>query len=374
MTKVSLFVPDLEGGGAERMMVHLANEFSLKSLAVDLVLAESKGHNLFKVEKSVHIVDLNTPFSNPLIIFKLASYLRNVRPTALLTAMTYPNIAGLLAGKIARVSTRIVISERTTLTVQSGNIKSLRECLKPAVAKRLYRFADHIVAISDGVAENLHSNIGIRRDKITTIYNPVVTPELLQPHSKPDHPWFANTQSPIILAAGRFVAAKDFSTLIKAFAEVKKQRDARLIILGEGPQRKILTDLIAQLNLMDSISLPGFVQNPACYMQHASLFVLSSRWEGFGNVLVEALACGCPVVSTNCPSGPEEILDSGKYGKLVLVGDPHALANAILSTLDKPPAAEILHHRAMQFTAEKSAENYLKILLPDSQSCRMDEM
>ncbi len=363
MSRIALFVPNLHGGGAEKMMVHLANEFASLGHDCDLVLARAEGPYLDRISDPVRLVELRTDFSNPLVIPRLAKYLRNNTPTAMLSAMTYPNIALLLARRLARVDTRIVISERITMTVQSGKTRSLREKLKPLAARRVYSQADHVVSISDGVADNLAAATDIPRSEITTIYNPVVTARELEPLKSPDHPWYRECPAPLIMAAGRLVLQKDFSCLLSAFAEVLQQQDARLLILGEGPERDRLTQQARALGIDDFVDMPGYTGQLYAFMQHSDLFVMSSAWEGFGNVLVEALACGCPVVSTDCPSGPSEILDHGKIGRLVPTGSPSDLAAAILATLDSPPNRDTLTARAHAFSASESARRYLEVML-----------
>jgi glycosyltransferase involved in cell wall biosynthesis len=360
--KIALFVPNLDGGGAERMMVNLANAFAHKGHNTDLILARKRGPYVKLVDEKVNIIDINISFANPLLLFHLVRYMRLEKPIAILSAMTYPNIAILIAHFFAMTSTKVVISERVTMGVQSKNIFSLKERLKPLAARLTYKKADKIVAISNGVAKNLIDTIYISKEKITTIYNPVVTNALFVNKSKPSHPFF-NSNRKIILAAGRLVPQKDFSTLINAFDKIAFKDELYLIILGEGPLREDLNRQIESLELTQFISLPGYVENLFSYMQHASVFVLSSAWEGFGNVLVEAMACGCPVVSTDCPSGPSEILSSGKFGALVAPNDEYALADAISSTLACPVSSEILRTRACSFKAEVIADQYLKLML-----------
>lgn len=364
MSKLCLFVPNLHGGGAEKMMVHLANEFTRCNHSCDLVLAQAQGAYMSRIDGHVNVTDLHTSFRNPLVIVRLARHLRHSKPDAVLTAMTYPNFAALLARKLARTEMRIVVSERVALSVQSGHTPGLREKLKPVAARLTYRFADHIVAISNGVADDLSTVLDIDGGRISTIYNPVITGLELRRQEEPEHPWFREHAVPVLLAAGRLVRQKDFATLLHAFARVREQQDVRLIILGEGPERGRLTQLAQDLGITAALDMPGYTPNLYAFMQHSDLFVLSSAWEGFGNVLVEALACGCPVVSTDCPSGPAEILDGGRYGRLVPAADPAALRDAILASLDKPPHRETLRTRATVFSAETSARKYLEVLLP----------
>ena len=225
--------------------------------------------------------------------------------------------------------------------------------------RRLLPYATRCVGVSQGVSDDLAVTARAPRHKITTIYNPVVTQAL---HAKtaepPSHPWLIDYRTPVILAAGRLTEQKDFPTLIRAFARLIRQRPTRLIILGEGPLRQELEGLAQDLGIDDRVSFPGWVDNPFALMSRASLFVLSSIYEGLPTVLVEAMACGCPCVSTDCPSGPAEILEDGRYGPLVPVGDEAALAEAMERGLDEPPDRSLLQQRAAYFSADRAVAAY----------------
>jgi glycosyltransferase involved in cell wall biosynthesis len=225
--------------------------------------------------------------------------------------------------------------------------------------------ADAVVAVSDGVADGLAAATGLPRDRITTIYNPVVSPAMLVKAAEPTpHPWLESGQPPVILGVGRLVPQKDFPTLIRAFARLRSEGPVRLLIVGPGSTeaQAELRSLATALGGAEDMELPGSILNPFAYMARAGVFVLSSAWEGFGNVLVEALACGCPVVSTDCPSGPAEILDGGRYGALVPVGDDRAMAEAILAALAHPPERAALTARGAEFSVDRAVERYLAII------------
>ena len=223
--------------------------------------------------------------------------------------------------------------------------------------------SDHIVAVSEGVRHSVSSKAGIPKERITAIYNPVVTPRLaVLSQEVPPHPWLAGGGPPIILSAGRFTRVKDFPTLIRAFQKLSAVSPARLILLGEGSQRKNLTALVRKLNLEDRVSMPGWVDNPYAFMARASLFATSSRMEGLQNVLIEAIACGCPCVSTDCPSGPAEILEGGRIGRLVPIADVEALTEAMRLTLENPPPRTLLLKRAEYFSAENSVARYERLI------------
>lgn len=361
--RLALFLPSLHGGGAERVMKNLAENLANRGFSVDLVLAKAEGSYSKEISNNVRVVDLNADrviTSLPALV----KYLRVAKPNAMLSALGHANIVAIWACSLARVSTRLVVSERTTLSVSVQNTTYKRSKFFPWLMKCFYPWADAIVAVSDGVADDLAQIIKLPRERITTIYNPVVTPELLRKAKEPiDHPWFRPTEPPVILGVGRLTRAKNFQTLIKAFSLVRKERPARLMILGEGEDRHELTELSRKLGIDADIDIPGFVDNPYKFMANANVFVLSSRWEGLPGVLIQAMACGCPVISTDCPSGPAEILENGKYGKLVSVGDVAALAEAILMILDAPEYPDVAR-RARYFGMEQAVEGYLKVLQP----------
>lgn len=360
--KVALFLPSLRGGGAERVMVNLARGFSEKGLDVDLVLAKAEGPYLSQVPPDVRVIDLHS--SRVLASLPhLVCYLRRERPQALLSTLNHANIVALWARKLARVPNRLVVRVAANLSQSASNASSARGRLMPRLIHKFYPWADAVVAISQGVADDLVKTARLPRERIQVIYNPVVTPEILEKAEEPlNHPWFAPGEPPVILSVGRLTKQKDYPTLIRAFALVCRERPARLMILGEGEERPKLEALVRELDLDEDVSLPGFVDNPYAYMARSAVFVLSSAWEGFGNVLVEAMAVGTPVVSTDCPSGPAEILEGGKWGKLVPVGDANAMAQAILSTLSGQEVKMGFQNRALKFTIERITKYYLEAL------------
>jgi len=357
---VAIFIPSLRGGGAERVMVMLANEFASRGYEVDLVLARAEGPYLSNVAENVRVVDLGA--SRVLTSLpRLVRYLRRERPYAMLSALNHANVTAILAKWIARVSTRIVVSERNNVSLSTQSAQGMM----PRIVFRLmgwtYPHADGIVAVSSGVADDLAPAIGIARERITVIYNPVMP--VCEDHTETSyaHPWFAPGSPPVILGVGRLTEQKDFFSLIRAFAKVRIQYNCRLMILGEGELREELEDLVKSLGLDSDVALPGFVENPYFYMSRAAVFVLSSQWEGLANVLIEALACGCPVVSTDCPSGPSEVLENGKWGRLVPVGNVDALAEAVLATLTEDTHPDVVS-RARDFCVEQAATRYLDVL------------
>ena len=364
--KVALFLPSLRGGGAERVMVNLARGFSEKGLDVDLVLAKAEGPYLSQVPPEVRVIDLHS--SRVLASLPhLVRYLRRERPQAILSAMDHANIVAIWARKLARVQSRVVVTVHNTLSRATTNSSNFRGRLMPRLIRIFYPWADAVVAVSGGAAEDLAKTTGLPQERIQVIYNPVVTPEILEKAEEPlNHPWFAPGEPPVILSVGRLTKQKDYPTLIRAFALVRQERPARLMILGEGEERPKLEALVRELGLDDDVSLPGFVDNPYAYMARSAVFVLSSVWEGLSNVLIEAMAVGTPVVSTDCPSGPAEILERGEWGRLVPIGDVEEMATAIIATLNDPNHPDV-SKRAQHFGVEKSVQAYLDVLLGDNE-------
>lgn len=339
--RLAVFLPGLYGGGAERTMLNLAQGFAGQGYAVDLVLAQAEGPYLAQVPESVRLIELNARHRNAwrtlASLPALVRYLRRERPDALLSALNRANITALWARRLAGVPGRVAVNEQNTFSHWIQKSTSWRSRMMLRMVRRFYPWADEIVAVSRGVADDLARVTGIPHERIEVIYNPGVTPELRKKaRASLDHPWFQPNQPPVLLAVGSLTAQKDFPTLVQAFARVRETRPVRLLILGEGPERSALEALVRKLDLGQDVSLPGFVDNPYAFMARASVFVLSSRFEGLPTVLVEALYCGALIVATDCPSGPSEILADGRYGKLVPVGDIAALAQTIETTLAEP--------------------------------------
>jgi glycosyltransferase involved in cell wall biosynthesis len=331
---ITIFMRCLYEGGAERVMLNLASDLIKRNLKVDLVLVKAEGGYLSQIPSGVRLIDLKANWK-PGILPKLMQYLKQEQPKSMLVALHYPCEIALLAKRLSRVSTRIIVSEHNHLSQEAKRIKQISVRLTPLAAKIFYPWADGIISVSEGVAEDLAKITKISRSKIQLIYNPVIFSEMFEKAKESvEHPWFKPGSSPVILGVGRFYPQKDFPTLIRAFAIVRKVRPAKLIILGgDGPELPKLKELIVNLELEEDVAILGFVANPYAYMAKAGVFVLSSAWEGLPTVLIEAMALGTPVISTDCLSGPREILDDGKYGWLTPVGDSQVIAEKILKVL-----------------------------------------
>jgi glycosyltransferase involved in cell wall biosynthesis len=359
--RLAILQHNLVSGGCERMMINLATEWSKRGIAVDLVLVTREGAYLPLVPPEVRIVDLGAKRTLTAVA-PLVRYLWRERPRAILSGLVHINTIALLAKAVAP-GTRLVISERNTPSVDRKDRQPAAR-LGYRLAPYLYRRADAIIAVSAGVADDLSASTGLPRQRINVINNPVVTDQTLDLARKEfRHSWFEPGAPPVIVAAGRLAAAKDYPTLLRAFAKLRSTRSCRLMILGEGDLMNDLTRLARELGINRDVEFAGFVINPYAVMSRSALLVLSSRWEGSPNVLVEAMACGLPVVSTDCPSGPREILAGGKYGPLVPVGDVDALAAAMASTLEKPASRLLLEEGCRPYRSENSASRYLDAML-----------
>jgi glycosyltransferase involved in cell wall biosynthesis len=361
MSKIAFFLPSLAGGGAERVCINLATSFLGRGLEVDFVLAKSEGPLLADIPPEAGLVDLSAGRTLSALL-PLARYLRRERPYAMISAPDHANLVAVWAGMLSGNLTRVVITHHIHPSTSRRNTPKLQEQLYPALLGLFQRRATSIVAVSTGVADDLARLARIPRRRIQVIYNPVVSAGMEAQAAAPcEHPWFDAGQPPVLLAAGRLSVQKDYPTLLRAFARLRSTRAARLVILGEGELRPDLLALAQELGLAADVDLPGFVK-PYSYMARCKAFVLASTWEGFGIVLVEAMACGTQVVSTDCPSGPAEILENGKYGRLVPVGDAQALAQAIAAALDDPYPVEMLRQRARAFSVDAAADKYLDLL------------
>jgi glycosyltransferase involved in cell wall biosynthesis len=361
---VALYLPSLRGGGAECVMVTLANAFAERDFSVDMVLVSAEGPYLNELSDKVRVVDLRAGGAASSLL-GLVAYLRRERPQAMLTALNHINVIAILARFIARVPMRLVVSEHIDVTKEAPHNQSVAMRVVYVLMRWFYPYADGIAAVSEGAAEGLSYFANIPRHRIATVYNPHDLLKIQQRANEAlDHPWFERGELPVILGIGRLSAQKDFRSLIRAFSKLRTQKPSRLMILGEGELHAELQALADSLGLgAKEFCLQGFVDNPFAYLARCGMFVLSSRWEGLPNVLIEALACGTSVVSTDCPSGPAEILENGEWGRLVPVDDVEALAVAMLATLTETEHPDVAS-RAAYFSVDRAADDYLKLLLP----------
>jgi glycosyltransferase involved in cell wall biosynthesis len=358
---LAFFLPGLHGGGAERIVLNLTEGIAERGLPVDLVLAAAIGPLSNQIAPGVRLVDLASPRVMR-SVGPLARYLRRERPRAMISSMSHANLVTLWAAKLARTGTPVVVTEHNTMSQSALEQGPLERALWPLALRAFYPWARHVVAVSRDAADDLARSVGISRERVQVIYNPVIVPGMsARARRSPDHPWFRPGEPPVVLGIGRLTRQKDFPTLVRAFADLRRQRPARLIILGEGEARCALEGLVAALELSNDVELPGFRDNPLGYLGASALFVLSSAWEGLPTVLIEALAAGTRVVSTDCRSGPREILQDGRLGTLVPVGDVAALSAAMAAALDCPPP-RVPAAALEPFTREAAVDNYLRLI------------
>jgi glycosyltransferase involved in cell wall biosynthesis len=365
-TDAAFFVPRLTAGGAQRVTLTITAELADRGYAVDLVLAHPGGGLRGEAGEGVRVVDLQATrlpgvglaTSAP----RIRSYLRDAQPEVFVSTMTFANVVCLLASIGDAEGTKLVAAEHTTFGMFGG----VKNGLTRVLAKHLYPRADRIVAVSEGVAESVVAGTRVEGSDVTVIYNPVDVDRIREGITDPvDHPWLTDGGYDVVLGAGRIAPQKDFPTLVRAFERLRAatdRDDLRLIVTGDGEQLDDLRSLIERRGLDDFVDLPGYVDDIYAYMDRADVFALSSAWEGLPTVLIESLTVGTPVVATDCPSGPREILQDGELGPLVPVGDAEALARAIAETLADPPAPDRLRDRADDFSPPAVVDDYAALI------------
>jgi glycosyltransferase involved in cell wall biosynthesis len=350
----------LTDGGAQRAVVKLVSGMCERGLAVDLVLVNKEGVHLRSVDARARLFVLGSG-RVATSVMPLARYMRRARPAAFVSFLTHANVAAVAARALARVELRLALVEQNTVSAYRSDLR--RDSWLPAFVRHTYPRAEAVVGVSDGVARDLISHLGVPAHKVSVIHNPVVDNALLEAAGAPaGHAWFEDDSARVLIASGRLTPQKDFPTLLQAFRLLRSKMPARLIILGEGEERGRLEALRDALGLAGDVDLHGFVENPYAYMSRADAFVLSSRWEGLPTVLIEALACGCPVVATDCPSGPREILEGGKHGELVTVGDAAALCDAMARVMQIRPDRQALREHALKYSVAQAVSQYIELL------------
>jgi len=372
---VAIVLPSLAGGGAERVMLQLAHQLLTQGLPVELLLAQASGPYLTDVDGALPLHQLGGGGVLRSLL-PLVRYLRQRRPQVVLAAMTHMNVVALLAARLAAAGggpqVRVVVSERAALSALLAAEAPLQRLVQRWMVRWLYPRAGAVLAVSAGVARDVEAVAGLPAGRVRPIANPLDVDDLRTRAQQPlVHPWLEPGSPPLLLAAGRLEAQKDFLTLLQAVALLVQERPLRLVILGEGSQRRTLEARRAALGLDAVVALPGFCANPMAWMGRAAVLVLSSSWEGLPGVLLQAMACGTPVVSTDCPHGPREILEDGAWGALVPVGDAPALAAAISRQLASsaarvPPAPQLRppSPRCSAYSPARITAAYRAVLLP----------
>lgn len=358
MGRIAIFLTSMPIGGAERIALNLSSGLVEQGHSVDLVLVDASGPLLAELHNNINIIDLSAS-RVATSIRPLQQYLTKESPDVLYSMLTECNIAAVISNRLAASDCRLVLSEHNTPTVSAEGKKD-RILLR--LAGITYPYADHIVAVSRGVKNDLINVVDLSAEYVSVIHNPIDVDRIQQEAREPvEHEWLVDESTPVILSAGRHAPQKGFDTLLRAFARLENL-DTRLLLLGEGTETKRLKDLAVTLGVANRVDFPGFVDNPFKYMAKADIFVLSSWYEGFGNVLIEAMATGCPVVATDCPSGPSEILEGGTYGPLVPVKNEKMMSESIKDVLQDPIDRSALISRANDFSIDKASKKYERVL------------
>jgi glycosyltransferase involved in cell wall biosynthesis len=361
---VALFLPSLGGGGAERNMVLLAGGLAAAGHRVDLVAADASGPNRALADPRVRVINLGVPRVLH-SVRPLAAYLAREGPRVLIVAHEHANIAAVVARGWARVRVPLVLTLRSTLSRQAKLARDWRDrWALPMLGRLLYPRADRLVALSHAAARDAEQWLGLPSGRVIVIANPVISDRTYALARAPlDHPVFAAGRAPVVLAVGRLAREKDYPTLLEAMVRLRAGRDrAQLVILGDGPERESLQHLVARLQLGAVVTLAGYQANPLPWMARAAVVALASRYEGLPTVLIEALACGARVVSTDCPSGPREILGGGTWGTLVPVGDAGALAAALGAAIDAGRPGAVPAEALAAYTEERVVQQYDQLI------------
>jgi glycosyltransferase involved in cell wall biosynthesis len=360
--KVGLFFGSFAGGGAERMMVNLARGMVLKGMDVTIYVVNKTGPYLKEVPQNIPIKSYDARFGVKSVIYKIRKTLKEDELSAFISTQMHINAAVGLASIGLKNKPKIIFREANTPS------EIISSHLSRVVYRWTYKYADHYVAVSQGVKDDMIPYLSLEKEDVTVIYNPVIDETILEKMQETvEHPWFNDSNVPIIVGMGRFAPQKKFEDLIDAFTIVRKSTNARLVIFGEKNETssyfRMIQDKINDSGYSEDIWLPGFVNNPFKFLKKANVFVLSSKFEGLPGVLIQAMACGCPVVSTDCPSGPKEILKNGEFGKLVEVGNYEKLAKAIIDTLKDPNNTKDIKKRGQYFTIKNATKNYLEMIV-----------
>lgn len=368
LDRVALLCPGSGVGGDTKVVLNLLEGFAARGVLTDLVLASAAELSLEHLPPTVRVVDLQVAVPRRALgafklLLPLNRYLRREKPKVLIANLSYTNAVPVLAKLLVASRIQLILVEHLALSRNQARSSQQRSGFVLLLMRSLYPLADAVVAVSNGMAQQLQADLKLKAGLLKVIHNPVVNKTLQQKAQElPDHPWLQPNQPPVFLGVGRLDAQKDFVTLIHAFSILRQRHSARLIILGKGGLESQLQTLIKNLGLESEIDLPGFEANPYKYMSHSRVFVLSSRWEALPTVLIEAMACGCQVVATNCLYGPDEILESGKYGRLVPIENATALAEAMQQALEAPISPEAIKEQAAEFSCDRAISHYLNLI------------
>lgn len=359
---IAVLLPSLSGGGAEKVLLNLSREICSKGRDLDLILLSESGPYADRIPKEANVISFHSERAITSIP-ELVRYLSNNEPDALLTSLQVPNIVAILSKHISNSDTKIAVRVANVNSMSKNS--SIKGKIIPYLVKSIYPYADSVIAISGDVKDDV-IKYNVPKENISIIYNPSFSERIIRLREKtPEHHGLFEDEIPVVLGVGRLTPQKDFQTLIRAFSIVSKEVNAKLVILGEGEKKEELVGLTEELDISDSVTFAGFVDNPYSYMYRSSVFVLPSLYEGFPNVLVEALACQCPIVATDCPGGSREILSDSTFGELVATQSPEELAERITMILtgDITYDGEKLENRAREFNIEDISSKYIRLLV-----------
>ena len=361
--KVLIILDDLSGGGAERIFVNIANDFKAQGIETEFLLGKKRGVYFDILQKDIPVHELN---ANNFYQYlkKMPAFLKNRSYTHIFTATHYVSAAAVLAKRRLRLPVKIIATLHYNLPYQLSILRLPQRIWMKFINSFFLKRADEVVAVSYGVAKGFQVGTGVRRSpEIKVIYNPVFDDSIFSKGAEPVGDDFFVDRKVTLINVGRIAEQKNPQLLVKAFQLVQQQRDdVQLLMIGSGPLEPEIKKLIDELKLGDKIHLPGFRQNPFAYIARSDLFVLSSSWEGLPTVLIEALALGVNVASTDCPSGPDEILGQGEYGWLAKNNDAVSLAKAITNALANKKEPSFLKERAMFFHRKNIIPQYINLL------------
>lgn len=359
---VSFFIPDLSVGGAEQVTVNIVNGLAARGHNVELLLSRYEGELRDELDEEVTVVmlepDRTGVFGVAAHLPALVSYLRRREPALFLPHLRHPSLVSLAINRTLDFETKVIPTHHAAFGVATE--RTLKDRVVETVVPRLYPAADGIIAVSDGVAEGLTERMPIERGDVSVLHNPVDVAAIQRRARQPvDHRWLDDESKDVIVFVGRHTEQKDLETWVRTFQQVHEENpQTRGIIAGTGPHSDKIAVLVDTLGLSEVVDMPGYVENPYGLMSRADVFLLSSRYEGLPTVLIEAFACGCPVVATDCESGPREILADGKFGVLAPVGDEDRLAMGVTQLLDAPPSSAMLQRRAADFAPDVVLDTY----------------
>lgn len=358
--RIAFFIPAPNYGGAQRVTINIANGLAERGYEVDLVVAWPEGESASVLAPDVRLVNLSVPKVPGLGILAgvpyLKSYLDRAEVAVLFAGQTHANITAVLAARAAGSRPYTAVTEHLAYE----HVSDPKDRVTKWMAGYVYPLADDIIAVSKGVAQSVVGHTNVEESDMTVLYNPIDIASVRASAAEgPRHKWLSDDAVEPIVSVSRLEPQKDLGTLIRAFDRVHQLRPGtRLLVVGKGSEQERLKALVRSLGIENVVDFPGYVDNPYAYMGASSVFGLSSKFEGLPTGLIEALACGCSIVATDCPYGPREILGEGEYGRLVPVGDPAAMADAILESLDEPVPAEKSISRADEFSMEAGIDRY----------------